>query len=626
MEDSLKTWLSGRSMPDAAEKIVVNAPEGLRSIGFPDLVLEKLGLQHHETVVYSLDVNTNRPKSWTDISHLVGWVSEFSKTLKNNRSSLAALELIRGLNEYPITLAKYHVEEAISIVDSALTFALGVDITHPNTRNSQYAVENILIEDSTPLHDIVRQVFTCLFSKCLVRLIVKANHFYSSALTAYLVDLMHQSGSTVTEVNCLGFDRRESVGSEKFTRSLSPNTSSKLSVVAIIFKQTDTFSAAQGIIESYFRELYPNLLILTEEAVYDRFVKDWQRYYSHAVHIGPRLDMRTTVTEELNSRVNIDLEAIDIKAAHKMNGNAINVLKFRTLAELMSLLSHLRKIPFMTVWNDDLLLAREFCSRINQCHEFWLNHIPRSLSERRFPFNLLSNYHDAMSDEMTNIYNSVYGQFTDDVEHLRKSQANFMKKDPKVKSMLLLQAYISVITKFKSLKNGSTSFEAVARLRRFVVANCNKVSESEPELSRVEATLKPVGLAILWVRDESSVKSKAALLEFIFKNLLIGNAVLLVCPSNTLGARFSMDNDHVIPFKMVHEAMLDLARLSLDASIEMSEASIGTRRQCPKNTYAIEILPEMTSDTYEALTIALGSRYRTIWCADSEQVDYWSFK
>lgn len=613
-------------MPDAAEKIVVNAPEGLRSIGFPDLVLEKLGLQHHETVVYSLDVNTNRPKSWTDISHLVGWVSEFSKTLKNNRSSLAALELIRGLNEYPITLAKYHVEEAISIVDSALTFALGVDITHPNTRNSQYAVENILIEDSTPLHDIVRQVFTCLFSKCLVRLIVKANHFYSSALTAYLVDLMHQSGSTVTEVNCLGFDRRESVGSEKFTRSLSPNTSSKLSVVAIIFKQTDTFSAAQGIIESYFRELYPNLLILTEEAVYDRFVKDWQRYYSHAVHIGPRLDMRTTVTEELNSRVNIDLEAIDIKAAHKMNGNAINVLKFRTLAELMSLLSHLRKIPFMTVWNDDLLLAREFCSRINQCHEFWLNHIPRSLSERRFPFNLLSNYHDAMSDEMTNIYNSVYGQFTDDVEHLRKSQANFMKKDPKVKSMLLLQAYISVITKFKSLKNGSTSFEAVARLRRFVVANCNKVSESEPELSRVEATLKPVGLAILWVRDESSVKSKAALLEFIFKNLLIGNAVLLVCPSNTLGARFSMDNDHVIPFKMVHEAMLDLARLSLDASIEMSEASIGTRRQCPKNTYAIEILPEMTSDTYEALTIALGSRYRTIWCADSEQVDYWSFK
>lgn len=613
-------------MPDAAEETVVAVPDGLRSIGFPDLVLEKLSLQHHETVAYSLDANSNKPKVWTELSHLIEWVSEFSKTLRNNRSSLAALELIRGLNEYPIRLAKFHVDEAISIVDTALTFALGVDITHPETRNQQYAVDNILIEDTTPVHEIVRQVLVCLFSKCLVRLIVKTNNFYSSALTAFLVDLMHQSGATVNEVNCLGFDRRESVGSERFSKSLSPSTTSKLSVVAIIFKQTDTFSAAQGIIESYFRELYPNLLILTEEAVYDRFIKDWQRYYSHAVHIGSRLDNRTTVTEEFNSKVQIDLEAIDIKASHKMNGNAVNVLKFRTLAELMSMLSNLRKIPYMTVWNDDLLLTREFCSRINQCQEFWLNHIPRSLAGRKFPFEMLTNYYDVVADGMTNIYNSVYSQFADDVEHLRKSLASFMKKDAKLRTLLLMQAYTSLVTKSKSLKNGSTVHEAVSRLSRFVAASSSKISYHEPESSRVEASLRPVGLAIMWVREESSLKSRAALLEFIFKNLLIGNAVLLVCPNHTLGARFSMENDHVIPFKMVHEPILDIARLSLDASIELSEASVGPRKVCPKNTYAVEITSEMSSDTYEALTLALGARYKTLWYADSEQVDYWSFK
>lgn len=623
MEDSLKTWLSSRSVPDAAETTTVSAPEGLRSIGFPDLVLEKLGTQHYDLIAHSHDINTNKPKIWTELNHLVEWSTEFSKNLKNNKSSLVSLELIRGSNEYPISLAKFHVEEAIGIVDCALNFEVGIDIQHPNTRGQNYAVANILVDDSTALHEIVRQVFTSLFSKCLVRLVVKTNHFYSSALAAYLVDLMHQSGATISEINCLAFDRRETLGNERFTKSLIPSKNSKLSVIAIVFKQTDTFAAAQGIIESYFRERYPNLLVLTEEAVYERFIRDWQRYYSHAIHIGSRLDTRTTVTESFNAKVQIDLEAIDIKTSHKMPGNIINVLKFRTLAELMSMLAQLRKVPYMTIWNDDILLSREFCLRLNQCHEFWLNHVPSVLSGRRFPIDMLNNFYDTVADEMTIIYNSVYSQFPDDIEHLKKLQSNFLKRDSRMRMSMILHTYLSIISKSKSLKNGSTVGESVARLRRFIAVNENKISV-EPEASRIEYTLRPVGLAILWVREENSVKSKALLFEFIFKNLLLGNAVLLVCPHNTLGARFSMDN-HLLPFIMVHEAVLDMSRLSLDESVCLSEVS-AAKRQCPKNSYAVEITSEMTSDSYETIAVALGARYKTIWYPDSEQVDYWSFK
>jgi hypothetical protein len=618
-----QAWLAGRAVPESLDKVTISAPENLRSIGFPDLILEKAGPEHQETLMNCHDFQTQKPKNWTELSHLVDWSFEFIKSLKNNRSSLSTLELLRGANEYPISLARFHVEESIKVVQSAVTFESGLDFRHPDTHGSNYAVNNILIEDSTCLHDIVRQAFACLYSRCVVRLVVKTNSYYSAIITAYLVDLMHSSGASKSEVSCVAFDRRESIGNEKFAKSLSPNKQSKLSTIATVFKQTDTFAAAQGIIESYFRDQYPNLIILVEESAYDRFVQDWQRYYSHAMHIGTRLDERTTVVDSFNEKVHIDLAAIDIKASHKMHGHVINVLRFRTLSELTNLLGNLRKVPYLSIWNDDVLLSREFCLRLNLCGEFWINHAPKSLTYVKFTEDMLNYYYDTVAEDMTYIYNSVYASFADEAETLRKTQATFLKKDGPLRTSLVLQAFISIITKCKSLRNGSTVQESVAKLKRFQRANLLRMSTAEDNNSRVETHSKPVGLAILMVREDNSIKNKPALLEFIFNNLLLGNAVLLSCPPNTLGARFAMDNDHVIPFKMVHDSLPDISRLSLDASIEQSELSI-SKKQCPKNTYAIEILPEMSSEQFETIAVALGTRRKSIWYPDVEQSNYWT--
>lgn len=615
--------MASRQLPvDSSEAASISAPDGLRSIGFADLRLSWAGPEHQEEIVYCLDSVTQKPQTWTDLSHLVNWSTKFLDVLETNKTNLAVLELIKGANEYPISLAKFHVDESISVVSSALSFEIGLNLQHPDTRAQNYAVNSILIDDSISLTDIVRQVFTCLFSKCVVRLVVKTNQFYSSTMSAYLVDLMHQSGASKSEIDCVAFDRRESIGNERFAKSISPNKSSKLSIMATVFSQTDTFAAAQGIIESYYREQYPNLIVLVEEAAYDRFVKDWQRYYSHAIHIGSRLDSRTTVTDTFNGKVKIDLAAIDIKASHKMSGNVINVLRFRTLSELLSLLASVRKVPHVSIWNDDTLLAREFCLRINQSDHFWLNHIPKSLAGRRLAEDQMRYYSETVAEDMTTIYNSIYSQFADESEQLRKLQTTFLKKDGRLRTRLILQAYTTLITKSKSLKNGATVAESVARLKRFQQSNLQKFIGLESE-SRIEAVARPIGLAMLLVREENSIKSKSVIVECIFKNLLLGNAVLLACPANTLGAKFYIDNDHVIPFKMVQESIPDISRLSLDESINLSEASIA-KKQCPKNTYAFEILPEMTSEACEAITIALGTRYKNIWYPNVEQGRYWS--
>lgn len=619
--DNIKAWLAGRPGPNQdVEKAIVGAPEGLRSIGFADLNLEKVGPQHMDGVVYNQE--NEKPKNWTELSHLVEWSREFLTVLSNNKQTLSALELIRGLNEYPISLARYHVEEAIDVVKSALEFDVGLDIVHPDTRANNHAIDNVLIEDSAGLHDIVKRVFTCLFSKCLIRLVVKTNNFYSAALTAYLVDLMHKSGASTSEVDCVAFDKRESLGSERFSKCIASSKCSKLSIVAAVFKQTDTFAAAQGIIESYFREQFRNLIVLVEESAYDRFIKDWQRYYSHAIHIGSRLDNRTTVVDTFNNKVQIELAAIDMKASHKMAGNVINVLKFRTLNEFLTLLGSLRKVPYMTVWNDDILLSREFCLRINQCQEFWINHIPKGLTGRHFPEEMLNFYSETVAPDMANIYNSVYTEFSDEVEQLKRLQSTFLKKDFHLRTTLIIQAYIAAITKSKSLRNGGTVGESVARLKRFQQSSLQKSSVHNGS-SRIETISKPVGMAILLVREESVIKSKAVLAEFVFKNLLIGNAVMLVCPVNTLGAKFVLDNSHVIPFKMVNESVPDISRLSLDSSPEVPDTPT-TKKVCPKNTFAIEVLPEMNNEACETITMALGVRRKSIWYVSVDQTNYWS--
>lgn len=578
------------------------------------------------------DNNTQKPFAWTELNHLLNWSTDFLKLLQENEANLVTLEMMRNSNsELTISLARHHVREAINFVAGLLNFEFGLDIQHPDTRGLNYASSCVLVEESSSVFDIVRQVFTHIYCKCVVCLVVKTNSFNSAILAAFIVDLAYKAGASQAELKCLAFDRRESIGNEKFTKCQSPaSKASKLSTIAAVFNQTDTFAAAQAIQESYFREQYQNLIVLVEESVYERFVLDWQRYYSHALEIGHRFDNRTTVVRSFIDKLFICLAAIDIKRAHKMSGPAINVLKFRTISELLSMLANLRKIPFMSVWNDDDLLARDLCTRINICNVFWINHVPRSVVARgrKVMDEMLNYYADLVVDDMANIYNSIYAEFGEDVEQLRKLHGAFMKKEANLRQRLVCQAFVSLISRCKSLRNGSTPWEAVAKLRRLY--HVDQVLDSVGGSQRAETLLKPVGLAILVVREDSSIKSKAALVEFIFKNLLLGNAVLLSCPPNTLGAKFAFENDHVIPFKMVNESFPDLSRLSLDNSstepTEFNDSSLlaPNKKLCPKNTYAIEILPEMNSETFQMLTIALGTRRKTILHPEADQTNYWA--
>lgn len=613
-----------RPNSEVEDSVTISAPEGLRSLGFADLTLEKYTIQHQDIIVYCHDTDTTKSKNWTELVHLVSWSENFLEAMEANKSTMAVLELLKGSNEYPISKAKFLIEEAKDIVSSAINFETGLDIRHPDTRGQVYAVTNILVDDSNGIHDIIRQVFMCLFSKSMVRLIVKSSQYFSSIVVALIVDLMYQSGATSSEVKCLTFDKRDSLGSEmKFVKTIASSKSSKLSVISVVFKQTDTFAAAQGIIESYFREQYPNLIVMVEESAYERFVRDWQRYFSHAVHIGSRLDGRTTIVDTFNSKVQINLEAIDIKQSHKMTGYVINVLKFKTLSELSTLLGNLRKVPTMSLWNDDILLLREFCLRINQCQEFWLNHVPASLAGCRFPFDSMALYADIVAPDMTDTYNSVASEFYEELELVRKLQSQFMKKYLRLRTMLVLQAYISVLTKNKSFRNGLSVEESVARLKRFQMGSLHRMSAANARDSRIEIIGKPVGLAIVLIRSELSQKSKVVLADFIFKNLILGNGVFVVYPSGSMDSKFTSENDHIIPLRVVRDVVPDISRLSLDASIDTQE-SCSNRKQCPKNTYAVELSSEMTTDECDAITTSLGIRYRTIWYSDVESAKYWS--
>lgn len=332
-----------------------------------------------------------------------------------------------------------------------------------------------------------------------------------------------------------------------------------------------------------------------------------------------------------------------------MGNFCLNVLKFRNLADFSSLLGNLRKVPYMTIWNDDLLFSRQLCLRTNICQEFWLNHVPKHLAQRRLSNDMLNFYARTIAPDMADLYNCVAQEFSEDMEAVRKMQGQFIKKDPKLRTNIILQAYSSLLAKNSSLKNGLTPSESIARLRRFQMSTLHSLAPiSEPGESRIEIIRKPVGLAVLIVRDlENSIKSRQILVEFIFKNLLIGNGVLLVCPCNTLGAKFGLDNDHIIPFKMVHDTVPDISRLSLNemngpascaetgdgpdnvnnGEQELQSQLLDTsllKKQCPCNSFAVEMLPEMSSSACETITVSVGTRTKEIWFPDSDNYNYWS--
>lgn len=603
------------------DPISIRVTESLKSFGVVDLTVNKFEQTQQDRIVYSLDSETTKPKEWTELSHLNKWICKFMELFKSSRKEIVALELIRMNKEHPLTLATYHVDEAISIIKTAASFKIPLDVVHPDTMGHNYAADNVLVEDAHSVVDIIREILIRLYSRCVVRLVVKIGYFYSSALSAFIVDLMHQAGATTAEIQVYAHDRRESICSERLTTMMTPNKLCKQSVFAVAFAATDLFAAVSGIIEGYFREQYPNLVVLVEEGAYSKFIKYWQHYYSHTLNIGSRLDDKVTVVDTFNEKVTIDLSAIDIRQSYKMTGNVINILRFRTLDECLSLINHLRKIPLMSVWNDDVLLTREFCSRINQCEQFWVNNMPKYHHAGRLPEILYRHHYDILADDMAVLYDKIYTQYQDNIEALQKMRLNFIKKDISLRNRLIFSAYLNTLNKYKSFKNGSTDNDIIARQQNFM--NIFQTIREDGKGNRcVEEITSPIGMIIIHVAEEiTTVKQKVLLLELIIKNLLLGNAVLVHCPPSTLAVKFSLENDHIIPFQMIIDETLDitLSNLTLDSSLS-------GRKKCPPNTSVVKFDTSFTSEMMGGKIRALCCKKKLLWLSTTDRFDYWSSK
>jgi len=232
------------------------------------------------------------------------------------------------------------------------------------------------------------------------------------------------------------------------------------------------------------------------------------------------------------------------------------------------------------IWTEDYFLARELSGFSSfryggrrsvfrdkksnyehlitkHCREFWLNHLPPSLNAHHFQWQLIDHFKTIMRQNMDSTYSEVLAEYEPLIEDLRRQYASSLREcayTEATRVSYILTSYLTLITRHKSLKQiGLTIEQAVKRLKCFhrdLVSQVKELSQN----SRVEHTVDPVGLAILSIEDKACVKSKSAIIEFVYKNLLVGNAVLVVCPRGLLGARFPQDLyclDIMLPFALV---------------------------------------------------------------------------
>lgn len=372
--------------------------------------------------------------------------------------------------------------------------------------------------------------------------------------------------------------------------------------VSICLSQ-DTLNTTGLIIQQYLIRMkdFPNLLVLVEEPVYrGLFLQDWKAHFKQ-------------LTGEKDHNIKIDTNCISMKEASTMSGSCINISSFCGLQELKNLLSQLTtRISLMTVWSTNHSLAREICLSHAGCKEFWIDHLPISRLKELMCRNQAEHFRKSMQHEMDISFAMdicLPETYRKELDQIRKSRNRFLEKEGALRSRKILQLYLELITRFKSTRHKGTSVESsLSSMQRFLRENSTiHIKSGAPGESVVETILKPVGVAALIVKSEQCVKSKVPIVEFIFKNLLIGNGVLLVCSESLLGPRFlSVLRRHRLPLRLIDPA-----------TVTEEQVSSSTLTLCPEDAFAVEFeFEELTSEKVNALILSLGVKETSIWYPD----------
>lgn len=681
--ETIRTWLSNRGANETFDLLVCDSKYNLN---MPDLYLEE----------YNKDMMARPNMSkMAKLDQLMECLGEFARQLREHRQELETLEQIS--NGFQRQLAKFHVQEALNLMSSCLCLDEFVDIKL-NRQDCVY----LRGKSQWTCDEIICQVLLRLFSLSSVDLIADTDLYGNCLLVAYLVDLMHMSGLPKDQVRLYAREGtssgRQSVGEPTRLSHLSPpatpdtivnttqqttTTTTNSQVVYICLANVVSIQVASScILDSYLRDLNnnQNAIVLIEESIYNLFVEFWRQNYSKLLKENDDLKLLS---------ISVDLNSIDIGVARKCQGSCINMIKFRSLDELNKLISSLRKISYVQLWTRDDSLARELCmsrgnnnnnrfsSSMRRCPEFWLNHLPATLSGRKFPHTLLDHCRDTLrGDQMNEHYSDLSYQFGHQIEQLKRQQLVFVRKYSHLKrGHLIMDSYLKLISKFKSMKQMGISVEdAYAKMKRFhqQVSRCYydwPTDETSAHESIIEHNLKPTGLAILSLRGKNNVvKSKSVIIEFVYKNLLIGNAVLVVLTENLLGLRFPANllSARKLPFELIdlskslspqldeslygpvgqstptlqvagqsHVSFTSTAcnstsssRLSscwsdtpdsgVNTSLQPIDESPRPRKplKCPSGVYVIqfgEFREELTSELVDLFVVSLGCRRRSLW-------------
>lgn len=664
--EHLRTWLSNRSHQrpnddddgshedDTDEQrhyhsnvVVIHPDERLRNLAFPDLHLSKFtrfALVPNDQG-FRQQQQQQSPSRDTRLIGLVKSLSRFLDSLRCCRQSLETIEFYRlgGATQSERNTASFNVDESIELIQTCLNLDWALDI-----QISQ--LDCVLIDDLSPsIQDLISRICILLFASSPVRVVARESNYSTCLLGAFLVDLLHEAGVSRKQLQLLVSDyQQESSGAEySFSWLLSSpqsqGTPQKQCLVAICFADTDIVLALMCIFGSYVRDIryHRNLILLIEEANYDTFLYHWENSSDRIMPFLQDIDVK------------IDLNCIDIRLASRISKPCINVIKFRSLDDLQNLMGKLRKIPYIQIWSSDHIFIRKFTlssTQSNQCEEFWLNQVrPKNIAGHRFCWQMIRHYRNSMKLHMDGVYTNVFYEFEEKLTNLVKRLSRFSKAKDRLQ--VVTKAYINLISKFKSARQSGLSVsESVYRLRRFF-SSTSEISQSIEGESEIETSLRPIGLAILVIKNGRCVKSRSVLLEFVFKNLVLGNGVLLICPTATLGSRFhneSMKIDQQLPFEWIDlriapnesdnldekspgnvsgasEVVPDETETSWDSTDSgLNHSILRKQLKCPKNAYAVEFNEsELTSDKVDLLVLGLGTRRRSIWYnnASNMQID-----
>lgn len=649
----IKTWLSNRSQNRSRDDInyyqahvLIQPPGDLnRSYGLPDLILNR----------YEASVSgKSQPDSQgsIELNQLFGLMSKFSALLRKNRDQLESFECMRNVSSKK--LAQFHVKESIDLVQSCLSLDLGLEFV------SQACVNLISVDsDDTRISEITSQLITGILLNSKTLVVCKSSRYYTCLLLSYLVDLLLEAGFSSKTIQLFVQDQRtlndvtiSSLQSDLSYLRSSPgkgraHRDTKASAVSICFNQTDTSVALRETIDTYLRDLkHPNLLLFVEESIYSQVDIQWNDIFDRLLQ---PIDIK------------VDQNCLDVRAASRHTGNCIHLVKFRSIPDLYKLIGKVKRISQIQVWSSNHILAQEFClspKELNQCGSFWLNHKPPSVFVRQFCDQTLSYVQDMNASLMNEIYSRVIGDCENQVDRLRRIQLGFYHKNSESKRVgIVLKLYLKLISKYRSMKNlNSPIHESVTRLKRFHSNFSNSIHEIQgQDESRIETILRPIGICLIVANGQATLKSKSLLIELVFKNLLLGNGVLLVASSNLLGSRFPLNlfKPQKVPFDIVlmnsiqaeedpeesdmneGEGELDSVNMTNRQSTPISQTSIATqdpaespdsgvaqndsmlRRQPrrPSSVYVIDLSQKInwSSTKIDSLILSLGCHKRRIW-------------